>query len=122
MGTERCDKMCIRDRIVAFGPTGMAQNFGDSSTQGSILVSISGNAGDTVTLTDANGAQLVSCQSKKAFSSVLISCPDLAQGESYTLTSGESSTQITLDSLIYGESGGFGGGRGGTAPDGTRCV
>lgn len=105
--------------IVAFGPTGMAQNFGDSSTQGSILVSISGNAGDTVTLTDANGAQLVSCQSKKAFSSVLISCPDLVQGESYTLASGESSTQITLESLIYGESGGFGGGRGGMAPGGT---
>ena len=122
-GIDSNGSLIVGGLIVAFGPTGMAQNFGNSSTQGSIMVSLSGTAGDTVTLTDANGAQLVSCQSKKAFSSVLISCPDLVQGESYTLTSGESSTQITLDSLIYGESGGlgggFGGGRGGMAPGGT---
>lgn len=105
--------------VVAFGPSGMAQNFGTSSTQGAMLVSISGSAGDTVTLTASDGTVLVSCQSQKAYSSVVISCPELVQGETYTLNAGGTSTQITMDSLIYGETGGFGGGRGGMMPDGT---
>ena len=59
--------------VVAFGPSGMAQNFGTSSTQGAMLVSISGSAGDTVTLTASDGTELVSCQSQKAYSSVAVS-------------------------------------------------
>ena len=39
--------------VVALGSTGMAEGFGNSSTQGSMLISASGNAGDTVTLSDA---------------------------------------------------------------------
>ena len=105
--------------VIAFGPSGMAQNFGASSTQGAMLVSISGSAGDTVTLTASDGTVLVSCQSQKAYSSVVISCPELVQGETYTLNAGGTSTQITMDSLIYGETGGFGGGWGGMMPDGT---
>ena len=31
-----------------------------------------------------------------------ISCPGIAQGESYTLKAGTSETTVTMDSLIYG--------------------
>ena len=101
--------------FVAAGPTEMAQNFGESSTQGSMLVSINGSAQSTITLTDADGNQLVSWEADKAYSSVVISCPDITEGETYTVAGGSSTVQVTMDSLIYGASGGMGGQGGGMA-------
>ncbi len=87
---------------------GMAQNFGTSSTQGSMLVSTgSQSAGSTITLTDSNGNELLSFQAAKAFDCVVISCPGIVQGATYTVSAGGSSTEVTMDSLIYG-SGGMG--------------
>ena len=45
--------------IVAAGYSGMAQNFGSSSTQGSILLTASSVTGGIITLTDADGNVLV---------------------------------------------------------------
>ena len=101
--------------FVAAGPTEMAQNFGESSTKGSMLVSINGSAQSTITLTDADGNQLVSWEADKAYSSVVISCPDITEGETYTVAGGSSTVQVTMDSLIYGASGGMGGQGGGMA-------
>ena len=104
--------------FVAAGMSGMAQNFSSSSTQGAMLVFMdSGSAGSNIILTDANGKELVSWQAVKAYESVLISCPELTQDSTYTLTTGDTSTQITMSSLIYGSGdmnpGGMGtGGRG----------
>lgn len=99
--------------LVAAGASGMAQNFGTSSTQGSMLVSTgSQSAGSTITLTDSNGNELLSFQAAKAFDCVVISCPGIVQGATYTVSAGGSSTEVTMDSLIYG-SGGMGGGMNG---------
>lgn len=105
--------------VVGLGMSGMAQNFGDTSTQGSILVSVdSQGAGSTVSLTDQNGAILATWEAPKSFNSVLISCLDLAVGSTYTVTAGTAQTEVTLDSLIYGggsmqpgQMGGMGGRR-----------
>ena len=49
---------------------------------------------------------------------MLISLPELKQGSSYTLKCGGSSTDIQLDSVIYGSGTGLGmGGFGGQRPD-----
>ena len=55
-----------------------------------------------------------------------MSTPALTQGGTYTVTMGGQSTDVTLESLIYG-SGGMGGGMGGqpgggmgTPPDGNN--
>lgn len=108
--------------LVAVGSSQMAMNFGDMSTQGSILVNV-GNCrtGDEVRLEDESGNLLVAYTAESAFTSVVVSCPELKLGETYKLTAGENETQITLDTLIYGNGmgmggpGGFGmpGGRGG---------
>lgn len=99
--------------LVAAGASGMAQNFGTSSTQGSMLVSTgSQSAGSTITLTDSNGNELLSFQAAKAFDCVVISCSEIVQGATYTVSAGNSSTEVTMDSLIYG-SGGMGGGMNG---------
>ena len=48
----------------------------------------------------------------KAYSCVIVSTPALKQGGTYTVTMGGESTDVTLESLIYG-TGGMGGGMGG---------
>lgn len=101
--------------LIALGASGMAQNFTSASNQGSILLN-TGNqkAGTEISLKDGDGKVLLAYTSKKSFGSVVVSCPGLVQGASYTLSVGGSETKITMDSLIYGNGmGGFGGGRGG---------
>ena len=97
--------------LVATGSSGMAQNFGSGSTQGSILVNVSSTS-ETVTVTDADGNTLVSYTPEKAYTCVLVSCPAFVQGGVYTVAAGSQSVQVTLSELIYG-SGGMGGAPGG---------
>ena len=102
--------------IVAAGYSGMAQNFGSSSTQGSILLTASSVTGGTITLTDADGNILVEYTPEKNYNCVVVSCPKLTEGGTYTLSLGGETQTVTLTSLIYGSSGfggmgGFGGGR-----------
>lgn len=112
---------------VAVGNSAMAMNFGDTSTQGSIMITTSMHeAGTVVTLKDSGGKELVSYVTECEFNSIVISCPELVLGGTYTITAGEESTEVTLsDCLIYGSGfgmGGFGGhggfGGGGQAPGG----
>lgn len=89
--------------LIAAGSSGMAVNFGEKSTQGSILLNTgSQEAGTDIVLTDASGTELLSWQSSKNYASVVISCPEIVQGESYTIKAGTSETTVTMDSLIYG--------------------
>ena len=95
--------------VVALGSTGMAEGFGNSSTQGSMLVSASGNTGDTVTLSDSSGKVLCSYVAQKGFACVLVSAPGVEQGKSYTLKVGSNSIDVTLDGITYSNvSGGMG--------------
>lgn len=96
--------------IVAAGYSGMAQNFGSSSTQGSILLTASSVTGGIITLTDADGNVLVEYTPEKNYNCVVVSCPELTEGNTYTLSLGGETQTVVLTSLIYGSSG-FGGGR-----------
>lgn len=107
--------------VIALGASGMAVNFGTDSTQGAILYGFSGtaSAGTQVSIQDAGGKVLASYTSRKTFQSVVISAPGMTVGETYTLTTGGSSVQIRLDSVIYGSGSGMGG-MGGGRPGGER--
>lgn len=100
--------------LIGAGSSGMAQNFGENSTQGAILLTVDAQAaGSTVSISDSAGNVLASWDAPQAFSSVVISCPGLEADGTYTVTTGTSSTEVTLDGLLYG-SGGMGhGGMGG---------
>lgn len=89
--------------VMCAGSSGMAQNFGDASTQGSMLVSASGQAGDAVQLVDEDGNVLASCEARTSYSCVLVSAPGIESGKSYTLTCAGASSEITLDGLIYSD-------------------
>ena len=107
--------------VVAAGSTGMAENFGTASTQGSILVNLSGSAGQAITLKDFDGDILASFTPAKAFGCVVVSAPGVAQGGTYTIAAGGASTTVTMESLIYGSGmGGFGGMGGGMGGPGNR--
>lgn len=112
--------------VVAAGASRMAMNF-SSSTQGSILVTFDNQKANTlIKLTDSSGNVLITYTAENSFDSVVLSCPEIKQGEKYTVTVGDITQEVTMDKLIYGETsdfgGGFGGGNGqmrdpGNAPD-----
>ncbi len=97
--------------LIAIGSSGMAMNF-SSAMQGSILLSVGNRkAGTTVAIADDGGNVLASMTATKTYASVVISCPSLTTGNTYTLTAGTFSQTISLSSLIYG--GNQGGNQGG---------
>lgn len=96
--------------FIAADSSGMAENFGDSSTQGVMMVTVNSQAaGSAVSLSDSSGNELVSWTPEKEYTSVIISCPEITTGQEYTLTTGSDTTQITMDSIVYGSGSGMGG-------------
>ena len=108
--------------VIAAGASGMAENFGGDSTQGSILLSFeTQEAGSTVSVSDESGRVLASFTPSKPFSSVVVSVEGLEVGGSYTVTAGTYSETVTLTSAVYGSGMGMGGrmdGRPGGTPPG----
>lgn len=95
--------------VVAVGNGGMAMNFGNASTQGSILLTTADYSARTViSVQDSEGRELVSYPAECAFNSVVVSSPEMVLGGTYTIVTGDDHTEITLDdSLIYGTGFGF---------------
>ena len=91
--------------MVAVGGSGMAQGFGDESTQCSALVNFDEwiDVGETITLTDSNGNKLLTYKADKKFDSVLISTSDMKQGETYTLTAGDQTSTFAMEDVTYSE-------------------
>ena len=105
--------------FIGTGGAGMAENF-SSASQGLIAVS-TGNqsAGSSVTLKDAAGNVIAEATPALDYAVVYISTEDMAQGETYTLTAGTYSENITLSDIMYSTlSGGMGGSFGGGGPRG----
>ena len=101
--------------IIACGSSQMAEGFGSSSTQCSVLYNLQmgAEAGTTLTLRDSDGNVLMSYEVPNAFTSVNISCPEMELGESYTISVGETEETVTLEEITTtsGAAGGsmFGG-------------
>lgn len=91
--------------IFALGSSGMAQGFGSSSSQASILVNISGNSGSTINVKDSNGQVVASYQANKNFSSALISFDGMEEGVSYTVEVDGNS--VSVNAVKQSSQGGF---------------
>ena len=98
--------------VIMAGASGMATNF-TSASQGTILMS-TGNqsSGSEIKVTDSSGKVILQTTADSSYQSVLVSSPDLVQGNSYTITAGNYSETITLTGNLYGSVGGFGDGFG----------
>ncbi|MCM1273511.1 MAG: carbohydrate-binding domain-containing protein [Clostridium sp.] len=88
--------------FVATGFSGMAQNFGNASTQGCILLTYQTASTEPVSLKDTSGNILAEYTPCKSYNCVIISCPDIKDGSTYTVTACNETSTITMDGLIYG--------------------
>ncbi len=95
--------------VLAAGPSQMAQNFGSTSTQVSVGIYYSSTqqAGTLATLVDAQGNVVAAFAPSKQYTHLIISSPDLQQGQTYSLYTGG---QIELDENNYASQGTLSGG------------
>lgn len=90
--------------LVAAGSEGMAENFSEESTQGSMLVSTGSMEAETqISLKDSEGNSLAEYVPEKAYSCVLISCPQIQKGQTYTVSTGETEHTIEMSELLYSD-------------------
>ena len=88
--------------VVAVGSSDMVEAFDASSEQAVMSVSVSaGSAGDEIKLLDSDGNELISFTAAKTYDAVIISTADLAQGETYTLVTGDNETTVEMTSYVY---------------------
>ena len=99
--------------VLAFGASGMAEEFSASSTQCAVLYNLSSTvqAGTPFKVTDANGTEIISYTPECSYSSIAFSVPELTVGETYIITCGEESVELTPNSttVSVGNTGGMGG-------------
>lgn len=101
----------------------MTMGFGSDSSQAFLMASVQGTAGTTVEVVDSSGKTVASLKASKAFSTVLISSPEIKEGEKYTIKVGSNSTTATASKQaanIGGRPGQGGPGGGGQPGQGGR--
>lgn len=109
--------------VVACGGSSMLETMSENSAQPSLLYAGANQAAGTeITLQDSSGETLLTYTAPNSFSAVLVSCPAMQTGSTYTLTLGDTAQEITLEQVAatYGVTGGMGGrgGPGGARPSG----
>ena len=77
-----------------------------------MLINLDTNQNGEITLTDADGKELISFTPSREYNSVVISCAELEEGATYTLHTGETATEVTLSSLVYSNGQSQGGQQG----------
>ncbi len=93
----------------------MTMGFGSNSNQAYLMASIQGTAGATVEVVDSSGKTVASLKASKSFSTVLISSPEIKEGENYTIKVGSNTTTATASKQAANVGGGpghFGSGGG----------
>lgn len=90
--------------FIASGSSGMAQNFTESTEQGSIMLNFTQmqQAGTNVAILDSNGSKILNYRSNKQFQNIVISSPLIKQGETYTIYTGGSDTGILTNGYYVG--------------------
>lgn len=84
------------------GSSGMVQSFSEDSAQNVIVVYFisTKTAGTEWKLTSGDGTVELTGNPAKEYSSLIVSSPDLKEGETYQLTAGEESMEITVSGRI----------------------
>lgn len=106
--------------VVACGGSTMLETMSENSAQPSILYAgTTQAAGTEIALQEASGETLLTYAAPNSFSAVLVSCPEMQTGSTYTLTLGDTAQEIPLTQVAttYGV-GGMGGGMDGNMGSG----
>lgn len=110
-GTENGGSiLCNGGTVIAIGASGMAETFEDTSKQCSFIKSFDSSfeAGTVITISDEQGNVIYKHTSAKSFSSIVFSSPDLKLGSTYTITMGDETDTVTIESISNGGSPSFG--------------
>ncbi|MBR1677800.1 MAG: carbohydrate-binding domain-containing protein, partial [Clostridia bacterium] len=102
--------------LIAVGSSGMVETPAQNSSQNVVSYTASSTiaAGSTISLRDSSGNVITSITTKKVCQSVIISCPELTKGSSYSIYVGDTQAYtFTVSSTITG-----GNGQGGFGPGG----
>ena len=94
--------------VLMIGSSRMAQSFSSGTQPFLYTANVSGSAGDTVAIVDANGSVIASITATKQFGMVLASSPKFTEGGEYTLVIGGVLTNA--DAHGYTDSGTVTGG------------
>ncbi|BAK80863.1 carbohydrate-binding domain-containing protein [Candidatus Arthromitus sp. SFB-rat-Yit] len=86
--------------LIGVGGTPMNQNINENTKQPVISYTAPSGNENEVKLVNSNGDEVVSWKAPKSYSSVLITHPNLNLNNKYTLISGGSSTEITLENVL----------------------
>lgn len=129
--------------LIALGTSGMAQGFSEAENQGAVLAGLSTVSGGTgIAVCDEDGKTVASFTPRKSYSCIVVTAPGIQLDRKYsfyvgatvegadangyavgaTVSGGTLLGEITLDTLLYGGSGGMnpGGGDHGGGPGGGR--
>lgn len=101
----------IKGGVVMFiGPSGMALGFSNNSAQAGFMYTYgtTQQAGTTVTVVDSSGEIVAHYVSLRSFNNIVVSAPSLAQGETYTILSGTTASQV--DEYGFSRQGSYSGG------------
>lgn len=119
---------------VIAGSSGMATTFASSSLQGSFMCTVNSSVSGGTSISVTDGSKVIaSFTPSKAYNNIIVSCPDLRVGNTYTLNIGgtvtntdnngytdngavsnpDSSYEINLSSISFSNSNGGMGGPGG---------
>ncbi|MFT4445754.1 MULTISPECIES: carbohydrate-binding domain-containing protein [unclassified Parvimonas] len=87
--------------FIATGNGSTTKTFGDSSTQGSILMSFSKKTKENLKVLDENGKTLAEYKPKSEYKSVIVSTKDIKEYKKYKLVAGEQTLDLLLDKINY---------------------
>ena len=87
--------------VIACGGSGMAESFGESSTQCSFRYNLTEGQSDgsSLIITAADGTSIINTTIPYSFNSVVFSSPELKKGQIYKLTCGSFTGDIELTSM-----------------------
>lgn len=85
--------------LIAAGSSGMVEAMSQNSTQPVMTVNASSNSG-TITLTGSSGDILASYTPAKTYACVTISAPSLTVGQTYQVTCGDTSQDVSLTETV----------------------
>ncbi len=114
-GSESGGKIVINGgNVIACGGAMMTQAPDGSGGQCAFMYSVEGKAGDSLELKDSEGNVLFTKEIPNAFTVVTVSTPKLKTGETYKLSCGSNTYEITLTDTVTSnvQGGGFPGGGG----------
>ena len=106
------DTATLNGGTVLFVDSGeMTTGFSNTSSQAFLMASIQGTAGTTVEVVDSSGKTVASLKASKSFSTVLISSPEIKEGEKYRIKVGSNATTSTASKQATNVGGRPGGGQ-----------